>query len=167
MRCLPRTQCLPSHTTTRDGAAPPRLSHRTAPPDPRQPHPTTRSLTAQPHPIPLRIATPPRFGQKRWQKFQLSFFTRKMNILAQFKKSPIITFSARVRRPRAAGASSHTVTRGPQPGGRGGGGVRNHGPRGLSGPAGGQENFEIALLCCILSMNLGSGHGWDSGRGLG
>ena len=43
----------------------------------------------------LRIATPPRFGQKRWQKFQLSFFTRKMNILAQFKKSPIITFSAK------------------------------------------------------------------------
>jgi hypothetical protein len=54
----------------------------------------------------IRIDTPPRFGQKRWQKFQLSFFTRKMNILAQFKKSPIITFSAKA-------ASSHTLTRAP------------------------------------------------------
>ena len=51
------------------GAAPPRLSHPTAPPDPRQPYPTaplyplapirnrlhlTRSPTAQPHPTPYR-----------------------------------------------------------------------------------------------------------------
>ena len=30
--------------------------------------------------------------------------------------------------------------------------LRKLGPRGLSGPAGGEENFEIALLSCILSM---------------
>ena len=29
--------------------------------------------------------------------------------------------------------------------------MRNHGPRGLSGPAGGEENFEIALLGGVLS----------------
>ena len=60
----------------------------------------------------------------------------KMNILPHFNKNPIMTFSC--------------------------------GPRGLctlSGPAGGEENFEIALISWILSMIcLGSGkkktNGW-------
>ena len=32
--------------------------------------------------------------------------------------------------------------------------LRKLGPRGLSGPAGGEENFEIALLWCFLSIVL-------------
>jgi hypothetical protein len=48
----------PIHTSPHiHGAAPPRLSHPTAPPDPRQPYPT-RSLTAQPHPTRSPTAQP-------------------------------------------------------------------------------------------------------------
>ena len=48
----------PTHTSPHiHGAAPPRLSHPTAPPDPRQPYPT-RSLTAQPHPTRSPTAQP-------------------------------------------------------------------------------------------------------------
>ena len=32
--------------------------------------------------------------------------------------------------------------------------MRNLGPRGLSGPAGGEEFFEIVLVSCILNMVL-------------
>ena len=48
----------PIHTSPHiHGAAPPRLSHPTAPPDPRQPYPT-RSITAQPHPTRSPTAQP-------------------------------------------------------------------------------------------------------------
>ena len=70
--CLPHLPTFPHRLYTSPhihGAAPPRLSHPTAPPDPRQPYPTaplyplapirnrlhlTRSPTAQPHPTPYR-----------------------------------------------------------------------------------------------------------------